>query len=237
MTTPENPSSQDPQSQSRSPRRRARARSRSRPRTRCGSCTSSRASTSRAIRPRSPPSRRHSTAAAGAAGRPAVAAAERVRPAAAGRIRPGAAAHVRAATAAAGLRSAAPVRPAARLRLSPPPAPPRRLRRRRAVRRDRSAARDAAVRDVVAARRRVADRQPPRAHRRLAHRRRVLRLGQRPAGDRLGDLVVGLVWAVYNAYLAGKTGQSTGKRLAGIRLARYRTGRSWARRTGFCGFS
>jgi uncharacterized RDD family membrane protein YckC len=35
---------------------------------------------------------------------------------------------------------------------------------------------------------------------------------------------VGLVWAVYNAYLAGKTGQSTGKRLAGIRLARYADG-------------
>jgi uncharacterized RDD family membrane protein YckC len=35
---------------------------------------------------------------------------------------------------------------------------------------------------------------------------------------------VGLVWAIYNAYLAGKTGQSTGKRLAGIRLARYADG-------------
>ena len=35
---------------------------------------------------------------------------------------------------------------------------------------------------------------------------------------------VGLVWAIYNAYLAGKTGQSTGKRLAGIRLARYTDG-------------
>ncbi len=35
---------------------------------------------------------------------------------------------------------------------------------------------------------------------------------------------VGLVWAVYNAYLAGKTGQSTGKRMAGIRLARYADG-------------
>jgi uncharacterized RDD family membrane protein YckC len=36
--------------------------------------------------------------------------------------------------------------------------------------------------------------------------------------------VVGLVWAVYNAYLAGKAGQSTGKRMAGIRLARYSDG-------------
>ncbi|HTJ71848.1 MAG TPA: RDD family protein [Actinospica sp.] len=36
--------------------------------------------------------------------------------------------------------------------------------------------------------------------------------------------VAGLVWAVYNAYLAGKTGQSTGKRMSGIRLARYADG-------------
>lgn len=35
---------------------------------------------------------------------------------------------------------------------------------------------------------------------------------------------VGIVWAVYNAYLAGKTGQSTGKRMVGIRLARYTDG-------------
>jgi uncharacterized RDD family membrane protein YckC len=34
-------------------------------------------------------------------------------------------------------------------------------------------------------------------------------------------MVVGVVWALYNAYLAGKTGQSTGKRILGIRLARY----------------
>lgn len=33
--------------------------------------------------------------------------------------------------------------------------------------------------------------------------------------------VVGVIWAVYNAYLAGQTGQSTGKRMAGIRLGRY----------------
>jgi uncharacterized RDD family membrane protein YckC len=32
---------------------------------------------------------------------------------------------------------------------------------------------------------------------------------------------VGVVWAVYNAYLAGQTGQSTGKRMLGIRLGRY----------------
>ena len=38
--------------------------------------------------------------------------------------------------------------------------------------------------------------------------------------------VVGVVWAVYNAYLAGKTGQSTGKRMAGIRLARYNDGQA-----------
>jgi len=36
--------------------------------------------------------------------------------------------------------------------------------------------------------------------------------------------VAGVVWAVYNAYLAGQTGQSTGKRLVGIRLARYADG-------------
>ena len=33
--------------------------------------------------------------------------------------------------------------------------------------------------------------------------------------------LIGIVWSVYNAYLAGQTGQSTGKRMAGIRLARY----------------
>ena len=37
-------------------------------------------------------------------------------------------------------------------------------------------------------------------------------------------LVVGVVWALYNAYQAGQTGQSTGKRTAGIRLARYADG-------------
>ena len=37
-------------------------------------------------------------------------------------------------------------------------------------------------------------------------------------------LVLGVVWALYNAYLAGQTGQSTGKRTAGIRLARYADG-------------
>lgn len=36
--------------------------------------------------------------------------------------------------------------------------------------------------------------------------------------------VVGVLWAVYNAFLAGRTGQSTGKRLLGIRLARYMDG-------------
>jgi uncharacterized RDD family membrane protein YckC len=36
--------------------------------------------------------------------------------------------------------------------------------------------------------------------------------------------VAGLVWAIYNAALAGRTGQSTGKRMAGIRLARYTDG-------------
>jgi uncharacterized RDD family membrane protein YckC len=36
--------------------------------------------------------------------------------------------------------------------------------------------------------------------------------------------VVGVLWAIYNAYLAGRTGQSTGKRILGIRLARYMDG-------------
>ena len=36
--------------------------------------------------------------------------------------------------------------------------------------------------------------------------------------------LVGIIWSVYNAYLAGKTGQSTGKRMVGIRLARYADG-------------
>lgn len=36
--------------------------------------------------------------------------------------------------------------------------------------------------------------------------------------------VIGVVWALYNAYLAGTTGQSTGKRLLNIRLARYADG-------------
>jgi uncharacterized RDD family membrane protein YckC len=36
--------------------------------------------------------------------------------------------------------------------------------------------------------------------------------------------VVGVIWALYNAYLAGKTGQSTGKRMMGIRLARFADG-------------
>lgn len=33
--------------------------------------------------------------------------------------------------------------------------------------------------------------------------------------------IVGIIWSVYNAYLAGQTGQSTGKRVMHIRLARY----------------
>ena len=33
--------------------------------------------------------------------------------------------------------------------------------------------------------------------------------------------IAGVVWSVYNAYLAGQTGQSTGKRRLGIRLGRY----------------
>ena len=37
-------------------------------------------------------------------------------------------------------------------------------------------------------------------------------------------VAVGVIWAVYNAYLAGQTGQSTGKRMAGIRLARFTDG-------------
>jgi uncharacterized RDD family membrane protein YckC len=37
-------------------------------------------------------------------------------------------------------------------------------------------------------------------------------------------LVAGVAWSLYNAYLAGKTGQSTGKRTVGIRLARYADG-------------
>jgi uncharacterized RDD family membrane protein YckC len=37
-------------------------------------------------------------------------------------------------------------------------------------------------------------------------------------------LVLGVVWSLYNAYLAGQTGQSTGKRILGIRLARYADG-------------
>jgi len=36
--------------------------------------------------------------------------------------------------------------------------------------------------------------------------------------------VAGSIWAIYNAYQAGQTGQSTGKRYAGIRLARYLDG-------------
>ncbi len=36
--------------------------------------------------------------------------------------------------------------------------------------------------------------------------------------------VVGVIWALYNAWLAGTTGQSTGKRQLGIRLARYADG-------------
>ena len=36
--------------------------------------------------------------------------------------------------------------------------------------------------------------------------------------------LIGVVWSVYNAYLAGQTGQSTGKRTVGIRLARYADG-------------
>jgi uncharacterized RDD family membrane protein YckC len=42
----------------------------------------------------------------------------------------------------------------------------------------------------------------------------------------LGVIIVaaGVIWSVYNAYLAGQTGQSTGKRLAGIRLARFSDG-------------
>lgn len=36
--------------------------------------------------------------------------------------------------------------------------------------------------------------------------------------------VVAVLWAIYNAYLAGKTGQSYGKRAAGIRLARLADG-------------
>ena len=46
-------------------------------------------------------------------------------------------------------------------------------------------------------------------------------------GARAGAWVVavlGVLWALYNAYLAGKTGQSVGKRTAGIRLARYTDG-------------
>lgn len=46
-------------------------------------------------------------------------------------------------------------------------------------------------------------------------------------GLRVLFLVVGIagaLWAIYNAYLAGKTGQSTGKRMAGIRLARFMDG-------------
>ena len=37
-------------------------------------------------------------------------------------------------------------------------------------------------------------------------------------------LIIGVVWSLYNAYLAGQTGQSTGKRILGIRLARYADG-------------
>jgi uncharacterized RDD family membrane protein YckC len=37
-------------------------------------------------------------------------------------------------------------------------------------------------------------------------------------------LVVGVAWSLYNAYQAGQTGQSTGKRTVGIRLARYADG-------------
>jgi uncharacterized RDD family membrane protein YckC len=36
--------------------------------------------------------------------------------------------------------------------------------------------------------------------------------------------IVGVVWSIYNAFLAGRTGQSTGKRIVGIRLARYLDG-------------
>ena len=43
-------------------------------------------------------------------------------------------------------------------------------------------------------------------------------------GPRLTSWVItiaGVLWAIYNAYLAGQTGQSAGKRILGIRLARY----------------
>jgi len=42
----------------------------------------------------------------------------------------------------------------------------------------------------------------------------------------LGVIIVaaGVIWALYNAYLAGQTGQSTGKRMVGIRLARFSDG-------------
>jgi uncharacterized RDD family membrane protein YckC len=33
--------------------------------------------------------------------------------------------------------------------------------------------------------------------------------------------IIGVVWALYNAYLAGQIGQSTGKRVMHIRLARF----------------
>ncbi len=36
--------------------------------------------------------------------------------------------------------------------------------------------------------------------------------------------IVGVVWAISNAFRAGRTGQSTGKRILGIRLARYMDG-------------
>lgn len=46
--------------------------------------------------------------------------------------------------------------------------------------------------------------------------------GPRAAGWVLA--IVGVVWSILNAYRAGRTGQSAGKRIAGIRLARYLDG-------------
>jgi uncharacterized RDD family membrane protein YckC len=45
--------------------------------------------------------------------------------------------------------------------------------------------------------------------------------------------LAGIVWAIYNAILAGRTGQSYGKRTMGIRLARYADGQPIGAGLGF----
>src|SRR5215472_13062554 len=55
------------------------------------------------------------------------------------------------------------------------------------------------------------------------------------ATDIVFDVIglAGLIWAVYNAVLAGRTGQSFGKRTVGIRLARFVDGQPIGGGLGF----